>query len=91
MRLVAVVLQQRVLEFNIGSTGCYRGCNRLSTTCGVQTYDIAIDDLTASGSWEVSPASAVLFDDPHRKVLQLLLIQLIQANLTESYPYLDTN
>ena len=27
-----------------------------STTCGVQTYDIAIDDLTASGSWEVSPA-----------------------------------
>ena len=29
-----------------------------STTCGVQTYDIAIDDLTASGSWEVSPASA---------------------------------
>ena len=35
-----------------------------STTCGVQTYDIAIDDLTATGSWEVSPASAVLFDDP---------------------------
>ena len=35
-----------------------------STTCGVQTYDIAIDDLTASGSWEVSPASAVLFNDP---------------------------
>ena len=34
-----------------------------STTCGVQTYDIAIDDLTASGSWEVSPQSAVLFDD----------------------------
>ena len=35
-----------------------------TTTCGIQEYTIEIDDLTSSGSWEVSPANAVLFDDP---------------------------
>ena len=35
-----------------------------TTTCGIQEYSIEIDDLTSSGSWEVSPANAVLFSDP---------------------------
>ena len=34
-----------------------------TTTCGIQEYTIEIDDLTSSGSWEVSPTNAVLFSD----------------------------
>ena len=35
-----------------------------ASTCGIDIYDLTLNDASAVGSWTVSPVDAVLFNDP---------------------------